>query len=165
MTSAEASKLLKKLNEDYTALLLNESQSKDFVASVGENVDECRPEYDFKTMQAELADLEKKIRKVKHAISVFNLTTKVPGFDMTMDEMLIYIPQLSKKKMKLAEMKSKLKRERMKDGFGSTIIDYRYINYEVADAAAEYEAVATELAHAQTALDKVNSTESFEVEL
>lgn len=166
VTSAEAAKILKKFSEEYASLTVKENQSKEFLASVGEDVEECRPSYDFKEAQKEFASLEQKIRTMKHAISKFNLETEVPGFSMTIDEMLIYIPQLSKKKQKLSEMKSKLKRERVKDTYGSSnIIDYRYINYDISDVEREYDFVSDELSRAQTALDKVNSTEVFEIEL
>ena len=42
MTSKEANKLLKKLNEDYNQLLLEESEVSTFIASVTENVEDCR---------------------------------------------------------------------------------------------------------------------------
>ncbi len=52
--------------------------------------------------------MEAKIRKLKHAINIFNATQTVDGFDMTIDELLVYIPQLTKRKSKLLEMKSRL---------------------------------------------------------
>ena len=64
MSSKEANKLLKKLNEDYKALLSEEEMSKTFVASVQEKVEECRPKYDYEEMQKALTDLEDKIRKL-----------------------------------------------------------------------------------------------------
>ena len=38
-TSSQAGKLLRKLNDDYTALLKKEEMSKDFLVSLGENPD------------------------------------------------------------------------------------------------------------------------------
>ena len=42
-TSAEANKLLKKLNDEYTALLDKETRSRDFRAAMGEDVASVRP--------------------------------------------------------------------------------------------------------------------------
>ena len=39
LTSAEAAKLLRKLNEEYEAILNMEAQSKEFVASLNENIE------------------------------------------------------------------------------------------------------------------------------
>ena len=45
----------------------------------------------------------------------------------------------------------------------SALIDYRYANYDVEAVRAAAEAAADELARAQTALDRVNNTDTFEV--
>ena len=105
---------------------------------------------------------------VKHAINGFNVSHEVQGFDMTIDQMLVYIPQLTSKKKKLSNMKSRLPKQReMAGGFGHTgsIIDYCYANYNIGKAEADYAAVSDELARAQTALDAVNSTETMEIDL
>ncbi len=44
-------------------------------------------------------------------------------------------------------------------------IEYRYANYDVARAEADYRAVADEIAALQLELDLVNQTEVFSVEL
>ena len=44
-TSAEANKLLKKLNDEYTALLDKETRSRDFRAAMGEDIASVRPAY------------------------------------------------------------------------------------------------------------------------
>ena len=103
-TSAQAAKLLRKLNDEYAALLGKEAKSKEFNAAVGENVESVRPEYSYTDAQESQKELEGKIRKLKHAVNVFNATHVVPGFDMTIDEMLVYIPQLTRRKAKLAEI-------------------------------------------------------------
>jgi len=165
LTSAQAAKLLKKLNDDYSAILEREAKSCTFNAAMGEDPDTVRPEYDYAAAQKELCELEAKIRKLKHAVNVFNATHTVPGCDMTIDEMLIYIPQLSRKKEKLAEMRAKLPKARVEFIRNSNIIDYTYTNYDIKAANADYEAVSDELSKAQLALDGVNASEIFEVEL
>ena len=74
-TSAEANKLLKKLNDEYTALLDKETRSRDFRAAMGEDVASVRPAYDYVETQARLAALEEKIRRLKHAINCFTSST------------------------------------------------------------------------------------------
>ena len=154
-TSAQANKLLKKLNDEYTALLDKETRSRDFRAAMGEDVESVRPDYDYAETQIRLAELEAKIRKLKHAINIFNATQTVDSFDMTIDEMLVYIPQLTKRKSKLLEMKSRLPKERVEEQYGrqSNIIDYTYTNYDLAAVEADYEKTADELSRAQLALD------------
>lgn len=165
-TSAEAAKLLRKLNDEYDALLFKEERSREFHAAMGEDVESVRPEYDYEKTQKELDGLEYKIRSLRHAIHRFNITHQVPGFDMTIDEMLIYIPQLTRRKNKLAVMKSKLPKERVEERLGrqSNIIDYVHVNYDLKAVEEDYNRAADELAKAQIALDIVNNTEKFEIE-
>ena len=165
-TSSQAGKLLRKLNDDYNALLKKEEISKDFLVSLGENPDAIRPEYDFCATQKELERLEKEIRIVKHALNVFNSTTVIPEFDITIDEMLVLIPQLSKRKQKLATMKGKLPKMR-EQGYArnSAMVEYRYLNYEVSWVESEYKKVVETLAKAQTALDIINNASTLEIDL
>ena len=165
-TSAEAAKILRQLNEDYNALWRMESKSMDFVAALNEDTESVRPEYNYAETQKKLAVLEDKIRTVKHAINVFNTTHTVPGFDMTIDQMLIYLPQLSNRKSKLYDMKNRLPKVREKSSYsGSNIIDYRIVNYDIAAAEADYNEAAALLSRAQTALDVINTTETMDIDI
>ena len=164
-TSAEAGKLLKKLNDERASLLLREENSKDFLAAVGEDLESVRPDYDFVTTQAALAGIETKIRKLKHALNLFNSTTVVTEFGITIDEMLVYIPQLTMRKDKLARMKDRLPKVREQTRVNSSILDYRYLNYDINEVAAAYEKTCDTLAKAQTALDAANMNQTLEIDL
>ena len=164
-TSAEAAKLLRTLNEERDSLFSREDASKSFIAAVTEDVDSVRPEYDYEGTQALIRENERRIRVVKHAINVFNTTHEVPGFDMTIDEMLVYIPMLNRQKTKLSGMAAALPRARERSYGQSSIIEYRYANYDIEKAAADLAAITDTLSRAQIALDKVNSTETMDIEL
>ena len=167
LTCSEASKLLKKLNSEYDMLIVKENQSSTFLAATGEDIESVRPDYDYEAVQAQLAELRGKMIKLKHAINVFNTTHKVPGFDLTVDEMLYYMPRLSERESSLSNMMSRLAKVRERSyGTGTNAtIDYRYTNYDIEKAAADHEAVYKELSRAQTSLDLLNNTESFEIDL
>lgn len=164
-TSAEAAKILRSLSDELTSVSEMQDKSAEFVAAVGEDIESVRPSYNFAETQTKLNELEKKIRTVKHALNVFNSTTVVPEFGMTIDEMLVYIPQLSLRKRKLGIMKSKLAKMREQSSVRSGVIDYRYLNYELADAEREFKRVEDLLSKAQTALDLINSTATLEIDL
>ena len=167
VTSAQAAKLLKKLNEEYSALINKERLSSTFLAASGEDPESLRPAYDYAETQRKLSEIEKKVRTVRHALNLFNSTHTVPGFDMTVDQILVYIPQLTSKISKLSDMKSKLPKMRVDDRYGksSNIIDYTYTNYDIAAAEADFEAASDELARAQLALDTLNTTEVFDIDI
>ncbi len=166
-TSAEANKLLKKLNDTYQALLYEEEQSSTFLAAMGEEPETLRPDYDYSEMQVKLKELERKIMAVKHAINLFNTTHTLEGFGLTIDQALVYMPLLSSRVKKLAEMKARLPkaREKQERYSGVNIIDYRYINYDRSTAADDYEKAFDELCRLQTALDAANNAERFEIML
>lgn len=164
-TSAEANKLLRQLNEQYDTLLSKAEQSASFVAAVGEDIETVRPAYDYASSEAEMTALLARIRTVKHALNVFNSTTAVPEFGMTIDEMLIYIPQLTAKKRRLGAMQNRLPKTRERSYGSSPVIEYNYANYDIERAAADYIAVSELLAKAQTALDVVNNSATLEIGL
>ena len=162
-TSAEAAKLLRSLAEELEAIKDAETASREFVAATVEDLETVRPEYDFANTQKEIERLQKEIRKVKHAINVFNTTTVIPELNMTIDEALVYIPQLSITKNKLSNMRNRLAKSREYSRSGSSIIEYRYANYDIAAADAEFKRVSDLLAKAQNALDVVNTSVKFEI--
>ena len=164
-TSAQAAKLLSKLQQDFDSLAVLEANAKTFLASVGEDVESVRPEYDYKATKKELDALSAKIRKVKHAINVFNTTTVVPEFGITIDELLVYIPQLSAKKAKLRGMADTLPKARENSYGSSNIIDYRIVNYDIKLVKKDLDAVTDELAKAQLALDTINHSLEFDINI
>ena len=106
---------------------------------------------------------------MKHALNVFNATTTVDG--MTIDEILVYLPQLRDRKTRLSYMVGRMPKQRARSSVlsrysGQTpIIDYEYANYDIQKAEADYRAVSEEIARLQTKLDAVNSTKTFELEI
>ena len=163
LTSAQAAKLLRKWNEELTALEAREEISREFVATAGEDLDMVRPAYEYREMQEAIRALEEKIRSLKHALNLFNANTLIPELGMTIDQLLIYIPQLSKKKAKLSQMAAKLPLSR-EVRYNSSLVEYRYANYDPEQVKADCEAVSDELSQAQMLLDAANSTLTFDFE-
>ncbi len=164
-TSAQANKLLKKLNDEYDLLLAEEAESSTFLAAMGEDPESVRPEYDYIETQKVLEELGNRIIKLKHAINLFNTSHTLPGFELTVDEALVYIPQLSKKVKKLAEMKARLPKARENQEYYSrtSIIDYRYINFDRKTVKEDYDRAFDALSALQTALDTLNNSVTLEI--
>ena len=164
-TSAEANKLLRKLKDERENLINLERQSIIFNSALGENPETIRPEYDYGATQTELHELERKIRVIKHALNQFNISHTVPEFNMTIDEILVYIPQLSQRKQKLYSMQARLPKARENNYRGLNIVDYCIVNYDIKQARIDYNEVSDELSNAQTALDIINHSIKFEIDL
>ena len=163
-TSAEAAKLLRRLNDEKSSIESNEAQSSTFRAAISEDIEAARPDYNYSGTQDAIDAIDAKIRRVKHAINTFNVTHNVPGFEMTIDQMLVYIPQLTKKKAKLQAMKDRLPKTREFIRVAG-IIEYSYANYDTEQAKKDYDSVSDELSRAQTALDVLNNSEKFEIDI
>lgn len=163
-TSAEANKVLKQLREEEARLIDTESQNNHFNASSGEDIELVRPEYDLMDTQKKLISVREKIRKVKHEINCFNVTTEVAN-GMTIDQVLMCLPQLNERAAKLRSMSMmpKVKRDR---GYGmSGLIDYSYANFDPEVARTLYESASEMIDDLQLKLDKVNNTVEFDVEI
>lgn len=164
VTSAEANKKLRQLKEEEHNLLVNAKKSATFSAAAGENVEELRPKFNYKEYLGKYKELEEEIRNLKHKINEFNIKTEVPGFDMTVDKMLVYIPFLTSLKQDAFDMMSRLPKERKDSRYNSSpIIDYVIANYPIEEAEETFKWVSEELSRAQLALDTVNTTVRFEI--
>lgn len=166
-TSAEANKLVRKLDDRIREILSLESKSAVFRAASSEDVESLRPEYDFAQSQSRLELLLGQLREVKHAINVFNTTLELPGFEgLTIDQALVYIPQLNSRKETLRGMAARLPKERVEEYYNrSNIIDYRITNYDKEVVKAAYDRTAETLMKLQLALDTVNTTETMEIDM
>ena len=164
-TSASANKYLNQLNSEKEFLVNREYDVMSFTAATTENIDEVKPDYNFIETQEKLSSIEEQILKVKHALNVFNTTnTIVVGSKLfTLDTALVYMSILNSKISKYERM---AKAEAKKSfTYTNGLIIYKYANYSVKDAKLAYEAAQKELRELQLALDKINNTVEFEVNI
>lgn len=167
MTSAYANKLIRKLNEDKGFWNNKERNSCTYIAAVDE--EPVVPEYDYAEVSANIAEIDEKIVKIRHALNVSNSTNVIPVGDgqMTIDEVLIRMAQLNGRKsfldmLRKNEPKTRVHSLRMSSG--KSVPEYEYINYDLELVKAEYDRIDAEIAAMQIALDKYNQTVEFEVE-
>ena len=167
MTSAYANKVIRKLNEDREFWLNKEREGCTYVAASDE--EPVIPEYDYATVAEQIAELDAKILKVKHAINVNNASNriKVGEEEMSIDEILVRMAQLSNRKTVLDIMRKREPKMRINSGYYAsrkTSPEFEYINYDLELVKREYERVDAEIATMQIALDKYNQTFEFDVE-
>ncbi len=162
MTSAEANKRLRQLQDKKKDLLEAERKNSVFIAATTESVEEVQKNYDYDYGYdvPEIDRIDKEIRELKHSINQFNVSCMVPELGMSIDQVLIYLPQLKEKQHRLAGMAAHLPKQRVTDRYGSrsNIIEYEYANYDVKDAKEDYEKVSRLVAEVQLALDKINNS-------
>ncbi len=164
-TSASANKYLRRLQDEKDRLLRSEQEVSTFVLAEGETAEP--PAYDYGAVRERVAQLDAEARAIRHALHRFNMRTTLPDQGITIDEALILLAQLSGRKDRLNALASRQPKERLSDRYlgGSGQIEYRYANYDPAQAEADYRAVSDEISALQLALDLVNQTEVFSVDL
>ena len=97
LTSAGANKMIKAWNEDLEGLLKKEEAESR--TTYGINEEPLPANYDFARMQQQMDALNQKIAVLRHAVNVFNTTTMLEGFGFTIDEALVRMAMLTKKKL------------------------------------------------------------------
>lgn len=107
--------------------------------------------------------LNDKIAKLRHGINVFNTTTKLEGFDFTVDESLVRMAMLTEKKNRLSRMKGV--RELTRSGGYRAEPEFTKRNYDAALVENEYRKTSDELVRLQMALDKANMSIEFDVDI
>lgn len=165
MTSAEANKMIKQLRDQYRLLESQERNVISFVAATTENVEEVRPAYSYEDTAAEYDEIERKIRRIKHALNLFNATTVPEGLDMTIDELLVFLPQATERLRKLAGMLSRPPKFRAENTGRTSIIEYEYLNFDPESVRKDYDALLEFKNKALTALDVANNTVLFEADI
>ena len=161
ITSAGANKVLRKLEDDKRYILSKEAAASTYV--VTEGAEAVIPAYNYRETAQALEAIEAEVRKIKHALNVFNSTTVLDGLGITIDEALVKMAQLNQRKATLDAMRCRLEKERVA-GFGrSNVVEYRCINYDLAEIEADYQAVSQQIMDIQLALDLTNQTRTFEL--
>lgn len=165
-TSASANKHLRRLQDEKERLLRNEQEVSTYVLAEGEA--EEPPAYDYEATRKRIAQIDDEVRTIRHALHSFNMQTALPDRGITIDEALILLAQLSGRRDRLNELASRQPKARLNEryfGSGNGPVEYRYANYDVARAEADYRAVSDDIASLQLELDLVNQTKVFTVEL
>lgn len=168
MTTATANKMIKKLNEDKEYWRRREQESYLYVAALDE--EPVIPEYDYSEVAAEIAAIDDKIAKLKHAINLTNATNviMIACEELTIDTILVKMAQMNRRKEILDVMRKQQPKVRISSGYYNpkkAAPEYQYINYDLDLIKAEYEKVDALISEYQINLDKYNQTVEFEVEL
>lgn len=165
-TSASANKHLRKLQDEKERLLRIEGETSTYVLYEGEEAEP--PAYDYFSTRQLIDDIDGKMLAIRHGLHEFNAKTLLPGSQLSIDEALIYLAQLSQKKSRLSALASNMPKRRLREryfGSNSGAVEYEYSNYDVAQAEADYQLVADQIADLQLELDLVNQTEVFSVDM
>lgn len=115
------------------------------------------PNYDYVETSEALLEYDNRIRKLKGLLAYANATTIVEGFDMTINEALIYLAQLNVRVKRYDYLISFQKMTRKTVGIDGKI-EYTKILYDQEDAGRKLEEAKSEVIQLQMAIDRTNLT-------
>lgn len=163
VTSAGVNKMLKALEDEKAYLLSMEEEASVYVLAEEEQAE--APSYNYEETQEKIDAIDKKVRMIKHALNQFNTTTVLEGVGITIDEALVEMAQLNRKKGKLDGMRKRLPKSRKKEEFyrSSNLIEYEYVNYDIQNVQNDYQKVSDRITELQIALDFCNQTKEFTI--
>ncbi len=163
VTSAGANKMLRELEDEKQYLLSMEESSSTYIETEG--VEPVIPEYDYMEAERSIEAIDEKVVRIKHAINVFNCTTTIPGSDMTIDQALVRMAQLNRRKNVLDSMRKKNPKSRVRNQFNpSKFVEYTCLNYDLDDVKEQYEIASAKIIELQMKIDRCNQTLEFEIE-
>ena len=115
------------------------------------------PNYDYAETSGALLEYDDRIRKLKGLLAYANATTIVEGFDMTINEALIYLAQLNARVRRYDYLISFQKLTRKTVGIDGKI-EYTKILFDQEDAGRKLEEAKSEVIQLQMAIDRTNLT-------
>lgn len=167
MTSAYANKIIKQLTEEKAYWAAKEREG--YVYKVATDEEPFVPDYDYEQISAAMEAIDTKVRILKHAINLNNITNQIQVGDemMTIDTILVKMSQLNNRKMFLDVMRKQPEKTRVSMSmFGKNMAqEYQYVNYDLEKVKADFEKISDEIMAMQIALDKYNQTFEFEVDI
>lgn len=162
MNSDTASKLIKNLQSEIDMLL--QSEKRDCTYSHTPSEAPVIPEYNFADTQKRLEELRGNMAALRHAINRFNIETRIPGFDITVDEALGRMSRLNEDKRRLSRLASIPDVARSRE-YGSKEPDLVHRNFNSDEVQAAYKETCDQLMRIQQAINVANLTIEFDVDV
>lgn len=165
LNSAQCNKLIRKWKDEIQSLYSVENTRS--IYTEVEGVTPVIPPYSYETTRTGVAELRSKIVKVKHALNVHNTEHVIDSLNMTVDEVLITMAQLTTEKLRVDGLRKHAPRIIKERTFGGNThnVEYDVANYNIADAEQDYNILDKRITELQLALDLDNNTVQFEVDI
>lgn len=158
--NTEIMKEIKKLESDKASWVCHERNN--CTVSYMSNEDPLIPEYDYKDTTESLKWFDDEIRRLKGLLAYSNATTIVDGFNMTINEALVYLAQLNEREKRLNYLISFKPISRKTIGIDGKI-EFTKILFDQEDALKRHTATKNEIMQLQMAIDRTNLTNFIEV--
>lgn len=157
--NSEAMKAVKELEEKKRNIIYAEDNRSRISYKEGEK--KVLTNYDYPATRKAVAEIDERIRKIKHALAVCNCNAIVDDFGITIGEALVYLAQLNAEYRQLDNLSeyNKLSRRITANG----VLEYTECLYEPEEVIKDLEALHSKICKLQIAIDRANLTNYIEV--
>ncbi|MCM1546199.1 MAG: hypothetical protein NC033_04095 [Clostridiales bacterium] len=159
MCNSEAMKAVRELEEKKRNILIVENGRSRIAYKEGEK--KVLTNYDYAKTRKDIAEIDGRIRKIKHALAVCNCTAKIDDFNITIGEALVYLAQLNAEYSQLGGLGAYNKLSRRITANG--VLEYTECLYEPDEVIKEAEELHAKICKLQVAIDRANLTNYIEV--
>ena len=162
ISNYEAIKFIKQLTSEKQELINNELRN----CSVSYSADEDVPvvDYNFEHTRKAIADIDEKVGKLKYALAKNNTTILLPEFNITIGEGLVKMAQLQEELKQISRLAAADNHNATYNAATGTM-RYTDTTYDVEIAKAKKKEVYELIVKLQAAIDKMNITYEFEIDM
>lgn len=153
--NAEIMKMIKDLETKKAKLL--DYQNRNSTTSYLEKEKPIPSTYSYDETKKEIDELDKEIRRLRGILNYANVTTMIDEFNISVNEALIYLAQLTGRLDRLSLMVSRNKISRVSLR-NTNVAEYTVINYDLDTVKKDYQETRDLICKLQIAIDRSNLT-------
>ena len=142
-------------------LLKEEKNACSYKVMEGEDPSAKKPEYDYVETWNQLMEYDDSIRSVKHAINSFSVSRYVPEYNMTLDELEMYLEDLDRRFNTLKELGDA---HPIKRTIVNRSVRHTIANYDLKQARKDSERLDDECRKVRRIISEIKESEVFENE-
>lgn len=156
------SEIIKKIKEleDKKETLLSQERSRSVYSYVDASA-KIIPDYNYEKTRSLVDELDDKIRSLRHALAIANVSVKVDDFNVTIGEALVMLAQMQSKYRVLENLANAQQITQRVTYNGK--MEVFECNYNVEKALADCESLRNEIGRLQVAIDRANLTNYIEI--
>lgn len=142
-------------------LLKEEKKACSYRVMEGEDPSAKKPEYDYEETWNQLMEFDDSIRSAKHTINSFSVSHYVPEYNMTLDELEMYLEDLDRRFNTLKELGAA---HPIKRTIVNRSVRHTIANYDLKQARKDCERLDDERRKVRRIISEIKESEEFENE-
>ena len=142
-------------------LLKEEKKACSYRVMEGEDPSAKKPEYDYEETLNQLMEFDDSIRSAKHTINSFSVSHYVPEYNMTLDELEMYLEDLDRRFNTLKELGDA---HQIKRTIVNRSVRHTIANYDLKQARKDCDRLDDERRKVRRIISEIKESEEFENE-